>query len=92
MAARLSVPSPTARRFGTGFGARPCFCHSVRQSISAAGSKGWLREHMPTLFRFLTVVGGSAALLYGSMYMLATAFEPEPQPVVKKIPNIRVNR
>lgn len=52
----------------------------------------WFRELMPTLFRFLTVVGGSAALLYGSMYLLATQFEPEPQPVAKKIPNIRINR
>ncbi len=32
---------------------------------------------MPSLIRFLTIVGVIAGIFFGAMFMLATVFEPE---------------
>ena len=36
---------------------------------------------MPSLFRFLTLVGVVAGLAYGAMFMLATWFNPKPHEI-----------
>lgn len=41
---------------------------------------------MPTLFRFLFVVGALAAIVYGGMWGLATFVEPQPREMSQPIP------
>jgi hypothetical protein len=41
---------------------------------------------MPSLFRFLTVIGAVAGVIYGSMFMLATWFDPKPREITVSIP------
>ncbi len=45
---------------------------------------------MPSLVRFLTIVGLIFALFYGGMYVLATYFEPQPKEISKTIRNVRI--
>ncbi len=47
---------------------------------------------MPTLFRFLTIIGVLAAVLYGGSYFLATQFEPVPEETSKVIPGVKIRR
>lgn len=46
---------------------------------------------MPSLFRFLFVVGILAGLAYGGMFALATLVEPEQREMRVKIPANRIN-
>ena len=41
---------------------------------------------MPSLLRFLTVIGVVAGLIYGSMFALATWFDPKPREITVSIP------
>jgi hypothetical protein len=41
---------------------------------------------MPTLIRFLTIVGLIVGIFYGSMFVLANFFEPERREMTKSIP------
>lgn len=45
---------------------------------------------MPTLFRFLTIVGLLVGLFYASMFVLANFFEPQPHEITKSIRDVRV--
>ena len=45
---------------------------------------------MPTLFRFLTIVGLIAGLFYGSMFVLANFFEPQQREMTKSIRDAKV--
>jgi hypothetical protein len=47
---------------------------------------------MPSLFRFLFVVGGLTAVVSGGLYVLATQFEPEQHEVSKPVPNVKIRR
>jgi hypothetical protein len=47
---------------------------------------------MPTLFRFLTIIGVLAGVLYGGSYFLAVQFEPTPQETTKVIPGVKIRR
>jgi hypothetical protein len=40
---------------------------------------------MPSLFRFLTVVGVLAGLAYGAMFMLANWFDPKPREITVSV-------
>ena len=41
---------------------------------------------MPSLFRFLTVIGVVAGLIYGGMFALAHWFNPKPREITVSIP------
>jgi hypothetical protein len=41
---------------------------------------------MPSLFRFLTLIGVLAGLVYGGMFVLATWFDPKPREITVSIP------
>ncbi|HEY7300770.1 MAG TPA: histidine kinase [Xanthobacteraceae bacterium] len=41
---------------------------------------------MPSLFRFLTVIGLIGGLIYGGMFALATWFDPKPREITVSIP------
>ena len=41
---------------------------------------------MPSLLRFLTVVGVLGGLTYGAMFMLASWFDPKPREITVSIP------
>jgi hypothetical protein len=45
---------------------------------------------MPTLLRFLTIVGILVGLFYGSMYVLANFFEPQPREMTKSIRDVKI--
>jgi hypothetical protein len=45
---------------------------------------------MPSLFRFLFVVGTIGAIITGSLYILANKFEPQTHTVTKPVPGVKV--
>lgn len=47
---------------------------------------------MPSLLRFLVVVGTVTALVSGGLYVLATQFEPAQHEVTKPVPNVKIRR
>jgi hypothetical protein len=47
---------------------------------------------MPSLFRFLTLIGVLGGLSYGAMFMLATWFDPKPREITVTIPPDRFAR
>jgi len=44
---------------------------------------------MPTLFRFLMVLGVIAGVVTGSLYVLAEYFQPEPKEISKALRNVK---
>ena len=42
------------------------------------------------MFRFLFIVGTAGAIITGTLYFLATEFEPEPRTVTKPVPGVKV--
>lgn len=46
---------------------------------------------MPTLFRFLVVIGIIAAVIYGAMYALANFVEPRKGEMTVRIPPEKLN-
>lgn len=47
---------------------------------------------MPTLFRLLTVTGTITALVAGTLYVMATQFEPQQQPESKAVPGLKIRK
>jgi hypothetical protein len=47
---------------------------------------------MPSLFRFLLIVGVVSGIGFGGLYAMATYFEPEPKEVSKSLPGVKVKR
>jgi len=44
---------------------------------------------MPTLFRFLAVLGTIAGVVAGSLYVLAEYFQPEPKEISKALRHLK---
>ena len=44
---------------------------------------------MPTLFRFLMVLGTIVGVVAGSLYVLADYFQPEPKEISKALRNVK---
>ena len=44
---------------------------------------------MPTLFRFLLILGVIACVVTGSLYVLAEYFQPEPKEISKALRNVK---
>ena len=44
---------------------------------------------MPTLFRFLLVLGVITGVVAGSLYVLAEYFQPEPKEISKALRNVK---
>jgi hypothetical protein len=47
---------------------------------------------VPSLFRFLLIVGVLAAAVYGSMIALVTFVQPQPREITETVPPARLNR
>jgi hypothetical protein len=47
---------------------------------------------MPSLFRFLFIIGAIIGAGYGGLYVAATYFEPEPKEVTKPVPGVKIRR
>jgi len=45
---------------------------------------------MPSLFRFLFVVGTFSAVVFGGLYALAVFLEPVPKEVSKTVPGVKI--
>jgi hypothetical protein len=46
---------------------------------------------MPTLFRFLMVLGMIVGVVAGSLYVLAEYFQPEPKEISKALRNVKAH-
>jgi hypothetical protein len=44
---------------------------------------------MPTLFRFLMIVGVITGVITGSLYVLAEYFQPQPKEISKALRNVK---
>ncbi|MEZ5828915.1 MAG: hypothetical protein R3D30_08130 [Hyphomicrobiales bacterium] len=44
---------------------------------------------MPTLFRFVMVLGTIVGVVAGSLYVLAEYFQPEPKEISKALRNVK---
>ena len=44
---------------------------------------------MPTLFRFLLILGVIAGVVTGGLYVLAEYFQPEPKQISKALRNVK---
>ncbi len=49
-------------------------------------------RHVPTLFRFLFVVGFIVGAVYAGMFALATFVEPQEREITVTIPNSRLGK
>lgn len=47
---------------------------------------------MPSLFRFLVVVGLIGGVIYGGLFVLATRYEPVQQEEKKVVPGVKIRR
>ena len=47
---------------------------------------------MPSLFRFLFVVGLISAVTAGGLYVLASYFEPEAKEITQPVPGVKIRR
>ena len=47
---------------------------------------------MPSLFRFLFVIGLLAGVTVGGLYVLSEFFEPSPKEVTHPVPGVKVRR
>lgn len=47
---------------------------------------------VPSLIKFLVVVGILAGLIYGGMIALVTFVEPQPREMIQMIPPARLNK
>ncbi|MDX2306926.1 MAG: hypothetical protein NW216_01675 [Hyphomicrobium sp.] len=47
---------------------------------------------MPSLVRFLFVIGVVTAAVYGGLYVLATQYEPVPQEEAYVVPNVKIRK
>jgi hypothetical protein len=47
---------------------------------------------MPSLFRFLFVIGVVFAIVAGGLYVLAEFFEPESKEVTHTVPGVKIRR
>jgi hypothetical protein len=47
---------------------------------------------MPSLFRFLFVVGLLGAIAFSGLYVLATRYEPEQQMISKPVTGVKIRR
>ena len=47
---------------------------------------------MPSLIRFIFLIGVLAAAGYGGLFVLAEYLEPEPKEVSKPLPGVKIRR
>jgi hypothetical protein len=47
---------------------------------------------MPSLFRFLTIVGLLGAVVFGGLYAMALLLEPEQREMSTSVPGIKIRR
>lgn len=47
---------------------------------------------MPSLFRFLLVLGTLCGIGFGGLYLLATQFEPQPREITQQMPAVKIRK
>ena len=47
---------------------------------------------MPSLIRFLLLVGILGAVAYGGLYLTALFFEPVPKETITNVPGVKIRR
>src|SRR5262249_36000640 len=79
--ALLTIFAARLRSMSRSNARRPCPSFSIL--LCDVCGRGF---HMPSLFRFLTLIGVLGGLTYGAMFMLATWFDPKPREITVSIP------
>jgi len=59
-------------------------------SIAAGGARAESGPEMPSLIRFLIVIGVIAGVVYGGLWTLAHLIEPKPREMTVTIPQERL--
>jgi hypothetical protein len=70
-----------------------CFQHVLdngREERQPRSNETSPEDAMPSLIRFLTIVGVLAGLFWGSMFVLANFFEPSQREMTKSIRDAKV--
>ena len=57
-----------------------------------AKAAGSLETLVPSLVRFLVIIGVLAGLIYAAMLALVTFVEPQPREMIQVIPPARLNK
>jgi hypothetical protein len=47
---------------------------------------------MPSLFRFIAILGTVSAIAFAGLYVLAVVFEPVPKEVTKPVPGVKIRK
>lgn len=47
---------------------------------------------MPTIFRFLIIIGTIVGVGYWGLFLLATRFEPQPREIVDPIGTVKIRK
>lgn len=47
---------------------------------------------MPSLFRFLFILGLLSGVVFGGLYIFSEFFEPEPKEVTQPVPGVKIRR
>lgn len=68
-----------------------CYRETIGYRTQARGSNR-RREAMPSLIRFLVIVGILAGLVYAGLWALANLVEPQPRDMTVTIPQDRFGR
>jgi hypothetical protein len=67
--------------------------HSPPLRAIATGQPHWRKtDPVPSLIRFLVIVGILAAIVYGAMFALVTVVEPSPREMTQTINPSRLNK
>jgi len=80
-------PTPT---YGRSNGGRLPWCTKPATCRGGRGAESG--PNMPSLIRFLTVIGILAALVFGGLWSLAHFIEPKPREMTITIPQDRLQR
>jgi hypothetical protein len=65
---------------------------AIKNSSWRAKNASEKRCPMPSLFRFLFILGALVGVSYGGLYVAATYFEPEPKEVSKPVPGVKIRK
>jgi hypothetical protein len=65
---------------------------AIKNSLWRAKNASEKRCPMPSLFRFLFILGALVGVSYGGLYVAATYFEPEPKEVSKPVPGVKIRK
>jgi hypothetical protein len=74
------------------FSLRTAITRLPRARLCPTRPNSHLENRVPSLIRFLLIIGFLAGLVYGGMIALVTFVEPQPREMSQSIPPARLNK